>query len=70
LENIEAGEVDTTWNTTSWIAEALGVPMKELTELEEAIRLDEKGEVRPAEGRDGEGNGIDDAGSSAGGDDP
>lgn len=53
VERAEAGQGDTSWNVTFWIAEAIGASMKEVAELEGAFRREEQNS-RPAE-RKGEG---------------
>jgi len=70
LERIEKGEGETTWNTARWIAEAIGVSMKEVSELEEALRREEEQEAQ-SEGRLVESEGVnDESADSAGGENP
>jgi transcriptional regulator with XRE-family HTH domain len=65
VERVESGEGETSWNITLWIAEAIGVSMKEVAELEEAFRREEEQEAQLAERGDGEGDGNDhDAGNA------
>ena len=54
VRRVEAGEAETTWNTIFWIAEALGVSMKEVTDLEEELRREE--EERPGGCSTGDGD--------------
>jgi transcriptional regulator with XRE-family HTH domain len=71
VERVEKGEGETTWNVVGWIADAIGVSMKEVSELEEAFMREEEQEALSAEGRDDEGEGIDDeSADSASGEDP
>lgn len=48
VKRVEAGEGETSWNVTFWIAEALGVSIKEVAELEEAFRREEAQEAQLA----------------------
>lgn len=70
VERIEAGEGETSWNVTFWIAEAIGASMKEVAELEEAFRREEAQEAQLAERGDGNGDGNDHDAGSAGGQNP
>jgi len=51
LKRLEAGEGETTWNVAFWIAEALEVSMKELSELEETFRREEEQAAKEEKGR-------------------
>ena len=70
VERVEAGESETSWNVTFWIAEAIGASMKEVAELEEAFRRKEAQEAQLAERGDENGDTNDHDADSAGGPNP